>query len=83
MLAASGSIAQPFTALNIGTRSPSAADTDFFAGLIDEVIIYERPLSAGRGPAAGRRQVALSAQPLEGYTGRRTTKRAPPPVGSS
>jgi hypothetical protein len=44
-LAATGSIAQPFTSLYLGTRSQSAADTDFFAGLIDEVIIYERPLS--------------------------------------
>jgi hypothetical protein len=46
MQAASGPIAQPFTSLSIGTRSQAAAETEFFAGLLDEVIIYERALSA-------------------------------------
>jgi hypothetical protein len=46
MLSANGRIAQPFTSLFIGTRSQAAAENEFFAGLIDEVIIYERALSA-------------------------------------
>ena len=46
MQPATGDIASPFTSLNIGTRSQSAAETDFFNGLIDDLIIYERPLSA-------------------------------------
>jgi hypothetical protein len=46
MQTAVGAIATPFTALTVGARSQNAPQSDFFAGLIDDVIIYQRALSA-------------------------------------
>lgn len=46
MMTAIGTIADPFTALTVGARSQNAPEADFFAGRIDDVIIYERALSA-------------------------------------
>ena len=46
MQVAAGKVASPFTALTIGARSQTAPTSDFWSGLIDDIIIYERALSA-------------------------------------
>jgi hypothetical protein len=46
MQPATGMIAEAFAPLLVGTGSQTGPATEFFAGLIDDVIIYERALSA-------------------------------------
>jgi hypothetical protein len=46
MQPATGMIAEAFAPLLVGTGSQTGPATEFFSGLIDDVIIYERALSA-------------------------------------
>lgn len=46
MQTATGAIADVFANLFIGTSSAAAPQTEFFSGVLDDIIIYERALSA-------------------------------------